>query len=90
MTNKEPKKTAATLAELDIQAIVRLTVKNTLLQIGVDNEKPLEMQKDFSYLRESRLTSEMFKQKTKLSLIGLFLTGLGTVVVMGLKDFFSS
>lgn len=90
MTDNEVKTTATSLTKEDIQDIVRLTVKNTLIQIGVDNENPLEMQKDHIYLREVRQASEMFKQKTKLSLIGVFIASLFTVLVMGLKDFFSN
>ncbi|MBV1952728.1 MAG: hypothetical protein KUG64_11110 [Cycloclasticus sp.] len=78
------------LTEKDIRGIIRHTVKDTLTQIGIDKENPLEMQKDFQHLREGRVASEMYKDKAKGTLVGVFVTGLLTAVVLGAKEFFSN
>lgn len=78
----------AALCHSDIHLIVSQAVEETFLRLGIDAKNPIEMQKDFQHVRQWRKTGEEVKTKTLLTLLGLVITGLGTIVVLGLKSFF--
>lgn len=63
-------------------------VRQTLLQMGIDTSDPLAMQRDFQHLRDWRESGEAIKKKGTLALVGIFVSGLGTLLFLGLKDFF--
>lgn len=77
---------------LEIKEVVREAVAEavpeTLLTMGIDPDQPLEMQKDFVYLRDWRLTSEAIKKKGILAAVGLMVTGGLGAMYLGLKHYF--
>lgn len=81
---------AASLSATDLRLLAAEVVKQTLTQIGVDQSNPIEMQADFQHLRSWRKAGQELKTKGMVALLGLFLSGLGGLIVIGLKGWFSS
>ena len=68
------------ITESELKAVISSTVEETLVKIGIDSEKPLDMQKDFNHLRKSRESVEAVKKKAWLSAVGfIVLLVLGAV-----------
>lgn len=63
--------------------LIRQTVKETLLLLGIDACDPTEMQRDFAYLRRWRTSSEKIGVGAKLALIGTACTAVLSVVGLG-------
>lgn len=70
-------------------AFVAEAVRQTLLQLGVDATDPMEMQRDFQHLRQWRKAGEDLRSKGRLALLGIFLSGLVSLVAVGIKEWFS-
>lgn len=79
---------AASLSAADIKTLVAEAVKQTLIQIGIDHSNPIEMQQDFQHLRAWRKSGQELKTKGMLALLGIFLTGFGGLLLLGLKEWF--
>lgn len=62
-------------------------VTEVLQKLGIDADNVRESQADFVHLRKQRLASEQIGKLATRTLIGIFFTGLFSVVVLGLKDF---
>jgi hypothetical protein len=60
-------------------------MKQTLLSMGFDIENPIEMQKDFAHLREARQAREQVTRIVKRTVIGVSISGLITIVIIGIK-----
>lgn len=82
------KKAAAevALSREEVQHLVSEAVKQTLIQLGVDASNPIEMQRDFQHLREWRTAGEDLKRKGMLTLLGIFVTGLASLGLLGLRE----
>lgn len=65
------------MTEEEIRKVVRLTVKEIFIELGVNVNNPLSAQADFAYLHKLRKGSEGFKIATKQTIIK---TSLGAVV----------
>ena len=79
------------------QEIVSLTIKElkdlvsegvyeTFTQLGLDHENPMDMQRDFQYLREWRIASEKIKTQGIITVIVVIITGLFGALWIGLKQ----
>ncbi len=71
-----------------IEASAEKGITKALLSLGVDIHNPIEVQKDLAFSRKQRMASEKVTQYTRLALIGLVVSGLSTVLVLGLKQVF--
>jgi len=58
------------LTDAELKDVVKTTVHETFITLGVDTKEPLEAQKDFQHLRDWRQTTEAVKKR-----------GIGTLVV---------
>lgn len=76
----------ASISEGEIKHIVAEAVKQTLIQIGIDAQNPLEMQQDFQHLRSWRESTESLKQKGLLTILGIFIAGGIGLMVAGFKS----
>ena len=83
---QELKEDKHSLTDSELRSVIRLTVNDTLTQLGVDFDKPLEMQKDFQHLREMRTSTEAMKRKGMLTLMGVFIMG----IVVAVKSYFEN
>ena len=63
----------------------RKLVRACLTEFGVDVADPTEMQADFVFLRRQRVATERIGLGARLTLVSLFLTGLGSLIWLGLR-----
>ena len=74
------------MTESEIEGIVSKAVAQTLIQLGVDSADPLQMQKDFAHLRQSRIARESVSRKALLTVVGVMITGALGAIVLGIQD----
>lgn len=74
-----------TLTNDELKAVVSEAVKETLTTMGVDTTNPIEMQKDFSHLREWRLSVDMMKNKAMVGSLLTVLAGGIAALWIGIK-----
>ena len=70
-----------------LKEVIRETVRETFTQLGIDGEHPLEMQRDFQYLRDLRTARTGMRKWITRSLIGLGVGGIGTLAWRVLTTF---
>jgi hypothetical protein len=71
------------LTEAELRDLIKTTIHDTLLQIGIENSSPMEMQRDFQHLREWRQASEAAKRKGLLTIVGILtLTIVGDIILV--------
>lgn len=80
---------AVSMSSEDFQHLVAETVKQTLIQLGIDHSNPIEMQQDFQHLRSWRKAGQELRSKGLVAALGIFLTGTVSLILLGLKDWFS-
>ncbi len=76
-----------TLKDQEIHDIIRSTVHETLLSLGLDTSDPIKLQKDFQHLRDWREASEFIKMKGVLTLVIIAVTGGASLFWVGIKRF---
>lgn len=76
------------MSHAELNSVVEEAVKQTLIQLGVDTSDPLAMQRDFQHLRQWRESGEDLKRKETIALLGIFFSGLVSLILLGLKDWF--
>jgi len=77
-------------SDAELEDIIQKTVGATLTSLGIEHNDPIEMQKDFQYMRSSREISESIKRKSWITLVGLAIVGVVTIAINGIKDYFQS
>jgi hypothetical protein len=70
----------------EVHNVVRETVRETLLSMGVDTTDPIEMQRDFQAVRDWRLVCEAIRSKGLMTLVGILIAGVLGALLVGLKD----
>ena len=65
--------------------LIKDTVKETLLTLGLDISDPIKMQKDFQHLREWRETTEAVWQKGTFTIIAMLIAGFVSALWIGIK-----
>ena len=71
----------------ELKEIVAESVRQTLMQLGIASNDPIEMQRDMQHLREWRRTMDTIKSKGLLTIIGMFCTGIMAAIWLGIKEF---
>jgi SpoVK/Ycf46/Vps4 family AAA+-type ATPase len=79
---------AVAMSRAELNSVVAEAVKQTLIQLGVDTSDPLAMQRDFQHLRQWRESGEDLKRKGTIALLGIFLSGLASLILLGIKEWF--
>tara|TARA_R110002051_G_scaffold183347_3_gene252920 strand:- start:4122 stop:4379 length:258 start_codon:yes stop_codon:yes gene_type:complete len=77
--------TIADLKEM-IKEAVEEGNKSSLMKVGIDLNDPINVQRDLAFSRKQREISEKITMHGRMVLMGLFLTGLGSVVLIGIKE----
>lgn len=72
----------------EARVLIRETVRETLLTLGLSTDDPIQVQKDFQHLREWRQTTEAVKSKALLAVVGVIVSGLVAAMWMGVKKYF--
>lgn len=78
------------LTQAEAQELIRATVRETFLMLGVKVDDPIEVQKDFQHLRDWRCTTDSIKSKGMLTLVGLAASGLAAALWLGFKELLRS
>jgi hypothetical protein len=73
------------LTKDELKDVVKDTVHETLTTIGIESDDPIEMQKDFSHLREWRITVQDVRKKGILTIVGLLVAGVVAFIWIGFK-----
>ena len=73
------------LTETQLRTLVKETVEETLLTLGVDVEDPLEMQKDFKMMRDLREGVSTIRRSTIKTIIGVVITGALGLLWLGFR-----
>ena len=76
------------MSHSELNDVVAEAVKQTLMQLGVDTSDPFAMQRDFQHLRQWRESGEDLKRKGTVALLGIFFSGLVSLILLGLKEWF--
>lgn len=61
------------------------TVRETLVELGLDTNKPLDVQQDMAFLRDFRQAKESVQAKAILALVALLVSALGGAMWYGIK-----
>ena len=76
------------MSHSELNSVVAEAVKQTWMQLGVDTSDPFAMQMDFQHLRQWRESGEDLKRKGTVALLGIFFSGLVSLILLGLKEWF--
>ena len=77
------------ITEDELRKIVSETVKETLTTIGIQHEDPVEMQRDFTHLRNWRKAVDTARSTSMLTAIGILITGLMGALWLGFQTMLS-
>ena len=69
----------------EVREVVKDTVRETLTALGLDAQDPIEVQRDLSWVRQTRLASAAMRAKAGAAVLGLLLTAAATAGWLGLK-----
>lgn len=72
----------------ELRKVMRETVHETLITLGMESSDPIEMQKDFQHLRDWRKSTEAVKRKGLMTLSAIAFAGIIGAVVMAIKSYF--
>lgn len=86
MGNDDSGKRAIRLSDEQLIKIVKDTVHETLLTLGVDVDDPLEMQRDFQHIRDLRIATNIIKKRALHVLVGVVVAGIIAAFWIGFKD----
>lgn len=87
--NQQPRQPLQNLTAEEARPVIRETVRETFLMLGVKIDDPIDVQKDFQHLREWRQTTESIKNKGMLAATGVLVSGLLAAAWIGIKEFLS-
>lgn len=83
------------LTRAEIEDIIEKSTERALVKafrdvgIGIDGDENLfEIRRDFIFLRDWRMTCEQVRSKGVLSIVGIAITGLIGLLVLGIKGYF--
>lgn len=75
------------LTQEEARVLVRETVRETFLMLGLKVDDPIEVQKDFQHLRDWRETTDAIKTKGAVAATGIVVTGAVGALWLGVKEF---
>lgn len=75
----------ATLSHEEVEQAVEQGVVNALIRLGLDASKPIDLQRDFQFLRDLRKSTESVKGKALVTIVGILIAGGLAALWLGLK-----
>ena len=73
--------------EEELKGIIKDTVRETLLTLGLDTADPIKLQRDFQHLREWREGTESIKSNGILTALGLLIAGALSALWIVIKSY---
>jgi len=74
-----------TLSKDELKELMEEAVHDAFTKMGIDASDPLEMQRDFSHLREWRKSVDTVRSKSLLTVVGIFIAGAAAALWIGFK-----
>lgn len=71
----------------DLRQIISDEMNECLMRLGIDTKDWAEHQKDSAYIRKARQTSDKIGSMIMKTAIGIFVTGLLSMLVLGIKSY---
>lgn len=69
----------------EIQGIVKETVRETLISLGVDVSNPIEIQRDLQWVRGARQGLDDLKKKGAITVVGILAAGVLGATWVGIR-----
>ncbi len=79
-----------TMTRADVRDVVRETVEDIFLILGIDASTPLTVQQDMHFIRELRTASETVRSRGLLVLVGILITAAAGALWLGIRGAISS
>lgn len=73
--------------EAEMRLIAQHAVDEAFTRMGMAADNPIEMQRDFSHLREWRLATESMRTKSLLTLTAVLVTGVLGAIWVALREY---
>jgi hypothetical protein len=73
------------MTEHEVKKIVAEAVTETLLTLGIDASKPVELQKDMAHLRAWRESVATVKKQSLVTAVGIIVAGILGLLWLGFK-----
>lgn len=80
-----PSDKRASLSTEEMEQIARQGVKRAFTEMGIDCKNPIEMQKDFAFIRSIRKSVNQVKTQGLLAAIGVIVVSVLGLVWLGFK-----
>jgi len=87
VSDQQPRPPLQNITAEEARTVIRETVRETFLMLGVKIDDPIEVQRDFQHLREWRQATESIKSKGALAATGVIVSGLLAAAWLGIKEF---
>lgn len=71
---------AIRLTDEELKSLVKSTVHETMITLGINASDPIEMQKDFQHLRDWRMTTNAVKRHGLKTIIATLIAGICALV----------
>lgn len=73
-----------------VEEVVPVTVRQTLIAMGINPDHPLEAQNDMSFLRSMRTRCEKVGAGATMAFVTIMVGGVLSVFVLGIKDWITN
>lgn len=74
-----------TMSDEELRQLVRSTVNETLLGLGLESSNPLALQRDLQFLRQWRQSTEAVRTKAMITVVGFVVTAVCGILWMLFK-----
>lgn len=71
----------------ELRELMKDTVHETLKGLGVDVDRPTEMQHDLAYLREFRTYTSAMVKRALVTAVGALVTGGLALLLLGIRSY---
>ncbi len=88
MTNDELRALIQEVVEAQsasVEDVVRSSVRETLITMGMDASNPLKLQENMAFLRDLQAAHEAVKSKGILVIVGMLVTSVAAAAWLGFK-----
>ena len=74
-----------TMTESELENLVERTVLHTFERFGIDPDDPIEVQKDFSFIRDWRKSVKAVRSKALITAVSILVAGAVAALWLGFK-----
>lgn len=78
-------KKVVTLSESEVESLVEKAVLHTLERFGINTDEPIQVQRDFQFVRDWRMSAESVRKKATTTAIAILVSGALAALWLGFK-----